>query len=56
MIICSVFALTAATHDFYETHSSVFVKVLWFKFLLGNYELSIAVYYSLIPTLSIGFL
>lgn len=37
MIICSVSALTAATHDFYETHnfyathSSVFVKVLWFK-------------------------
>lgn len=31
MIICSVFSLTAATHDFYATHSSVFVKVLWFK-------------------------
>jgi len=31
MIICSVFALTAATHDFYATHSSVFIKVLRFK-------------------------
>ena len=31
MIICSVSALTAATHDLYATHSSVFVKVLWFK-------------------------